>query len=56
MISMLVRSVIGSAGYQPAAFIAHRTSSFDPTSPTLIGSPGIPSPVCVTMARPASFF
>src|SRR3954464_509929 len=54
---MLERSVIGSAGNQPAACIAARTSSLLPIKPTLSGSPGMSLPVRVTIgseARPGS--
>jgi hypothetical protein len=41
--------VTGSAGDQPASFIAAAISCMSPTKPTFSGSPGIPSPVCVTI-------
>ncbi len=39
-ISIEDRNVTGSAGNQPAAFIAHKTSFSSPISPTLIGIAG----------------
>src|SRR6478609_7397864 len=41
---MLERSVIGSAGYQPAAWKARSTSSRLPINAMLIGPPGICAP------------
>ena len=46
---MLLRSVMASAGCQPAAANALTISGLEPTSPTLIGSPGMSCVVRVTM-------
>jgi hypothetical protein len=53
-ISMEERSVTGSAGNQPASFIAHNTSRSLPISPILMGSPGMPCAVRVTIGKLAS--
>jgi hypothetical protein len=53
-ISMLLASVIGSAGYQPALRRDRITSAFPPTRPTFSGSPGMPEGVVVTAGFAAS--
>ena len=47
---------MGLAGYQPATCIAHRMSLLSPISPTLMGSPGMPWPVRVTIGKLARPF
>ena len=53
---MLEASVTGSAGSQPARCMMRSTSASSPTSPTLMGSPGMPSLVMVSMGTSARPF